>query len=75
MKTETLILFQYTNAATSYYVSATEYRLTEGSVEFRVSVINNGESYIVKPATRSEAVQIAESAIADFVRDMAKTYL
>lgn len=75
MKTETLTLFQYQNAATTYYVSATEYRLTDGSVQFRVSVVNNGESYVVKPAARSEAMQIAESAIADFVRDMAQVYL
>lgn len=75
MHTENLTHFQYTNAATSYYVSATEYHHGDGSVSFRVSYSDDGEIRVAKPETRAGAVKLAETLIANFVREMAATYL
>ena len=78
MHTETLVYFQYTNAATSCYVSATEYRHSDGSISFRVATNNgkvNSAMKVVSPVTRAEAVRLAEEAIADFVKEMAAVYL
>lgn len=78
MKTKSLIYFQYQNGATSYYVSATEYGLHSGGVQFRLA-IGSGEGdadvVVTRPETRAEAVRLAEEAIAGFVREMAQVYL
>lgn len=78
MRTKNLIYFQYTNLATSFYASATEYQHSGGNVSFRVA-IGRGEGdadiNVTAPATRAEAVRLAEEAIAGFVREMAQTYL
>lgn len=72
MKTEELIKFEYHNAATHYYVRATEYSEgTSGREPFcYVTTLDSEESETVKLATRTEAVQLAESKIKGFLARM-----
>lgn len=77
MKTETLVLFQYQNAATSFMVKATHFsELESGEDKITVATVNGNEYDIVRPSTRAEAMQIAERAIAEFLTEtMVPVYL
>ncbi len=76
MKTTNLVTFQYVNATTTYHVMATEYEgLSTPTPEFRVTVIDGETATTTAPATHTEAVQLAEASIAEFLRRMVPIYL
>ena len=75
MKTTNLIYFQYTNAATSYMVSATEYELEDDSKTYRVTVINQLINNTLKFERAAQAMQYAEAHIKGMLKDMAPIYL
>jgi len=74
MKIETLLHFEYQNAATLYFVKASEYRLLNGNVVWRVTIIDGVTVSRLRPTSRAVAVKVAEMTIAGFVQRMHAIY-
>lgn len=67
MKTTSLTYFNYSNAATTMCVSATEYDSPVNGKFWRVRVFEGNDSQLHCPHTRQEAVELADGAVAGFI--------
>lgn len=75
MKTEQLAYFQHqlgTNG--TKLVKATEFTKKDGSKEWRVCIIIDEDATWYRPESRALAIQIAEAAIAPFVKYLNELY-
>lgn len=74
MKTKTLLYFQYEDAATNYFVGATEYELSNRETVWHLTTIDGEVVSRLKPLSRAECINQANTRIAAFVARMNMMY-
>lgn len=74
MKTEQLACFEHTIGSGVKMVRATEFTLNDGSKQWRVCIIIDNDAKWSSPTSRSEAIQLAETTIARFVKYLNELY-